>query len=118
MTPVSEFVCGASLPHTYEFAVARYCHESMAVAQSGQTTKSSTAVSIKCGPDLPDNALDQSRYPHHFDSRDDGRVDSSVPFALSETFRCLETAFQSGHIGQNDYPAVLEESSRLYHQLQ
>ena len=118
VTPVFEFICGALLPQVYEFAVARFCHESMAVCQPGPSTKSSTVASIKCGPDLPANALDQSRYPHHFDSRDDGRVDPSVPFALSETFRCLETAYQSGHIGENDYPAVLEEASQLYLQLQ
>ena len=118
MTPTTEFICGAPLPYTYQFAVARFCHESMAVVQLGSSTKSSNPVNTQCGPGVPENAFDQSRFPHHFDPRDDGRVDSSVQFELSETFRSLENARELGHIDAQDYPAVLEVASELYSQLQ
>ena len=106
------------MPFTYQFAEARFCHDSMAVVQFGVSTKSSTTVSTQCGPGLPENALDSARYLHHFDPRNDGGVNTSIDFCLSETFRCLELAFQSGHIDENDYPSVLEVASQLYLQLQ
>ena len=111
-------MCGAPLPYTYQFAVARFCHESMAVEQSDFSARSAISVSTQSGPGLPENALDQSRYPHQFDSRDDGRIDTQIEFSLSETFRSLETAYQLGQIAETDYPSILEEASKLYFQLQ
>lgn len=116
---VSDFVCGASLPTIYQFTQARFCHDSMAVVQlNPKSVKSSHTKSIRCGPGLPVNALDRSEYPHHHDSRDDGRSDCGLDFTLSETFRCLEDAHQSGKIAENDYPEILEVAAQLYSQLQ
>ena len=71
-----------------------------------------------CGPDMPSDPISQSIYPHHFDSRDDGRVDTSIDFVLSDTFRYLEEARSNGTIDSTDYPPLLKEAQRLYSHLQ
>ena len=57
-TSTFEFVCGAPLPYTYQFAVARFCHESMAVVQSNKPSKAVLTIDTQCGPGIPKNALD------------------------------------------------------------
>ena len=106
------------MPRIYKFASARFCHDSMAVSAVSIKKTSKLTVAIKCGPEMPLNPVAQSLYPHHFDSRDDGRIDTSVEFTLSETFQCLEDAHDNGQIDSNDYPLVLKEAQLLYAQLQ
>ena len=106
------------MSRVYKFSSARFCHDSVAVSANSIEKASKSTVDIKCGPDMPLNPIAQSLYPHHFDSRDDGRINTSVEFSLSETFQCLEDARNSGHIDSNDYPLVLKEAQLLYAQLQ
>ena len=90
----------------------------MAVVQSNKPSKAVLTIDTQCGPGIPKNALDQSRYPHQFDARDDGRIDTKIDFNLSDTFQSLESAYELGQIAETDYPAILEVASQLYSQLQ
>lgn len=114
----SEFVCGAPMPHMFQFRTARFCHESFAVsAPKAEASKVST-VEFGCGSEIPQDPISFTNFPHHFDARDDGRFDTSIDFAQSDTFRCLEAAKSKGYVDPTDYPLILEEAAKLYSQLQ
>ena len=62
---------------------------------------------------MPSDPISQSIYPHHFDSRDDGRVDTSIDFVLSDTFRYLEEARSNGTIDSTKLNGFTPSYSKL-----